>query len=179
MNTSTLAPNTEIVLRDSNGNVKPLFNANVLGKVTGLQIPGITGSFKNSLLSHNLITNVGHAAANGRMSNQGSYSTFVNIAIGTGTTAAAATDTTLGAEITGAGGGARGLATGISQVTTTVTGDTTQLVKTFSFTASYAITEEGIFDAASTGGNLLAHQVFSVINVNSGDSLTITHKYQS
>ena len=178
MNTSTLAPNTEIVLRDSNGNVKPLFNANVLGKVTGLQIPGITGSFKNSLLSHNLITNVGHAAANGRMSNQGSYSTFVNIAIGTGTTTAAATDTQLGAEITTLGG-SRGLATGISQVSTSVTGDTTQLVKTFSFTGSLAITEEGIFDAAVTGGNLLAHQVFSVINVNSGDSLTITHKYQS
>jgi hypothetical protein len=34
-------------------------------------------------------------------------------------------------------------------------------------------------DNASTGGNLLAHQVFAAINVASGDQLTITHKYST
>lgn len=130
-----------------------------------------------TLRTHNLITNVGHAAANGRMSNQGSYSPFVNLAIGTGTTAAAATDTALQTEIT-TGGGARGAATA-TQVTTTVTNDTTQLVKTWTFSSTFAVTEEGILDSATTGGSLLAHQVFSAINVANGDSLQVTHKYQT
>jgi hypothetical protein len=176
---NTFAPNTEIVLRDANGNVKPLFNANVLGKVTGLRIPGVTGSFKNSLLNHNLVTNAGHKAANAKISGQGSYGTFTTIALGIGATAAATADTQLGSEIT-TGGAARQVATGISKVTTSVTNDTTQLVSTFNFTASFAVTEEGILDSTTVSGStLLAHQVFGAINVNSGDSLTITHKYQS
>lgn len=127
------------------------------------------------LKTHNLITNAGHAAANGRMSNQGAYSPFVNIAIGTGTNAAAAADTTLQTEIT-TNGGQRGAATA-TQVTTSVTNDTTQLVKSFTFTGSFAVTEEGILDNATSGGTLLARQVFSPINVVSGDVLQFTHKY--
>lgn len=127
--------------------------------------------------THNLITNVAHAAANGRLSNQGSYSPFVNIAIGTGTNAAAAGDTALQTEIT-TNGGARGAATA-TQVTTSITNDTTQLVKVFTFTGSFAVTEEGILDSATSGGSLYAHQVFSVINVANGDSIQFTHKYQT
>jgi hypothetical protein len=137
----------------------------------------VTGNPSLVMRNHNLITNVGHAAANARMSGQGSYSTFVNLAIGTGTTAASATDTALQAEITTAGG-ARGAATA-TQVTTTVANDTTQLVKTWTFSGSFAVTEEGILDNASTGGSLLARQVFAVVNVASGDSLQITHRYSS
>jgi hypothetical protein len=129
------------------------------------------------LRSHNLITNVGHAAANGRMSNQGSYSPFVNLAIGIGTNAASASDTALQSEIS-TNGGARGAATA-TQVTTTVTNDTTQLVKTWNFTGSFAVTEEGILDNASSGGNLLARQVFSPVSVANGDALQVTHKYQT
>lgn len=145
---------TEITVRDANGNLKyPVIRHN------------------------NTITNVGHAAANGRISNQGSYSPFVNLAIGTGTQATPATSTALATEIT-TNGGARGAATA-TQVTTSVTNDTTQLVKTWTFTGSFAITEEGIFDNASSGGNMLAYQSFSAINVVSGDQLTVTHKVQS
>lgn len=140
-----------------------------------LRVPVVTGRSAFVLENHNLITNVGHAAANARLSGQGSYSTFVNVAIGTGATAPAVTDTALGTEIT-TGGGARGAATA-TQVTTTVTNDTTQLVKTFTFSASFAVTEEGILDNASTGGSLLARQTFAAVNVASGDSLQITHKY--
>ena len=129
------------------------------------------------LKTHNLITNVGHAAANGRMSNQGAYSPFVNIAIGIGVAAASASDTTLGSEIT-TNGGQRGAATA-TQVTTSVTNDTTQLVKTFTFTGTFAGTEEGILDNATSGGSLLARQVFSAINVISGDAIQFTHKYQT
>jgi hypothetical protein len=174
--------NTEFVLRDAHGRVKPLWNENALGRLLRragceLRVPRLTGAWRQSLLTHNLITNVGHAAANARMSGQGSYNAFVNLAIGTGTTAAAATDTALQTEIT-TGGGARGAATA-SQVTTTVTNDTTQLVKTWTFTSAFAVTEEGIFDNATSGGNLLAHQVFPAINVASGDSMTITHKFST
>ncbi|MGA2443687.1 MAG: hypothetical protein ABSH08_22255, partial [Tepidisphaeraceae bacterium] len=75
---------------------------------------------------------------------------------------------------------ARALVSGgnLTQVNTSVANDTTQLVHTWTFSATFAVTEEGILDAASTG-NLLARQVFSAINVVSGDSLTVTHKYQT
>lgn len=179
MDNLNLSPNTEIVLRDANGNVKPLFNPNVIGKITGLKIPGITGSFKNSLLNHNIITNTGHKFANGRIGGVAlGNGAFNVIGIGTGTTAAAATDTQLYSEIT-TGGGSRISATA-TQVTTSVTSDTTQLVASFTFSATFPVAEEGIFDSTTvSGSNILARQQFATINVNSGDSLTITHKYQS
>jgi hypothetical protein len=174
--------NTEIRLTGADGKPKRIWRENRLGRALRLagcelRIRGITGTLDYTATSHNLITNVGHAAANARISGQGSYNAFVNLAIGTGTTAAAVTDTALQTEIT-TNGGARGAATA-SQVTTSVTNDTTQLQKTWTFTGAFAVTEEGILDNASSGGNLLAHQVFSAINVASGDQLTITHKVQS
>lgn len=97
---------------------------------------------------------------------------FDYIAIGTGTPGA----TALGGEITSGGGERRGGAnvTG-TRVTTTVTNDTAQLVTTFTFTGSFAVTEEGIFNAAASG-TMLASQSFSAVNVVSGDTLQITHK---
>lgn len=175
-------PNTEIVLFGRDGQLKPLWQENLLGRLLRLagcevRLPHVTGISTLVMRNHNLITNVGHAAANARMSGQGSYATFVNLAIGTGTTAAAATDTALQTEIT-TGGGARGAATA-TQVTTTVTNDTTLLVKTWTFTAAFAVTEEGILDNATSGGNLLAHQVFAAINVASGDALQVSHRYNT
>lgn len=174
--------NTEIRLTGPNGQAKQLWNENALGRwlrLAGFEVrlPFVTGNRALIMRSHNLITNVGHAACNGKLSAQGSYGTFTSLAIGTGTTAAAVADTALQTEIT-TNGGARGAATA-TQVTTTVTNDTTQLVKTWTFSGSFAVTEEGILDQAVSGGNLLAHQVFAAVNVNSGDSLTITHKVQS
>jgi hypothetical protein len=174
--------NTAIQLFDKDGNVKLLWNENSLGKYFRkhgyeIRVPILTGLYGDFMLTHNLITSVGHAAANGRMSNQGSYSPFVNLAIGTGTTAAAAGDTALQTEITTAGG-ARGAATA-TQVTTSVTNDTTQLVKSWTFTGTFAVTEEGILDNGASAGSLLSHQVFSVVNVVPTDNLQITHKYQT
>jgi hypothetical protein len=145
--------NTEFRLFDANGNPKPLWNENRLGKALRLagremRIPFVTGRYGDVMYHHNLITNVGHAAANGKLTNQGGYGNFLNIAIGQGTETAAATDMALSYEIT-SNGGARGAATA-SQVTTTVTNDTAQLQKTFTVTAAFAVTEEGIFDSASS-----------------------------
>jgi len=96
---------------------------------------------------------------------------FRYIAIGTGTTSPSATDTALEGEV------ARASAS-VSQVTTDVDGDTLQLEATFSFSASYSITESGVFNADSDGV-MLARQTFPAINVVSGDQLTVRWKIQA
>jgi hypothetical protein len=123
----------------------------------------------------NVITNAGKAIVSGLMLVDVGGTAFDYIAIGEGTAAAAATDTALGSEIA-SGGGERGTGTG-TRTTTTTTNDTAQLVKTFTFTSSFAVTETGIFNASS-GPTLLARQVFAAVNVASGDTLTITWKIQ-
>lgn len=101
---------------------------------------------------------------------------FDYIALGSGTDAEDATDTALVTEIA-TNGGARATSTN-SQVTTTVTNDTAQFVKTFSFTGTLAINECGVFDAASTGVMLMRHKFTSTKNVEDGDSLELTIKMQ-
>ena len=98
---------------------------------------------------------------------------FDYIAVGTGTTAAAKTQTALVTEITEKGL-TRAAGTG-TVVTTTDTGDTFQLVNSFSPTSSYAVTESGVLNASSSG-EMLCRQTFSAINVTNGDTLTITWK---
>ena len=121
---------------------------------------------------HNLIPTAGKAATAGLL--VGIVTDFFDyLAIGTGTTAAAAGDTTLQTEIA-SGGGSRAAAT-LSRVTTSVTNDTAQLVYTWTFSSSFAVTECGVF-SASSGGTLLARQVFAALNVASGDTLAITYK---
>jgi len=120
-----------------------------------------------------MVTNAGKAGVASRINGAGSVPAFTYIAIGTGTTAAALTDTTLEAEITDAGG-ERASAT-CTRVTTDVTDDTAQDVVTFNFTGTKAVTEAGVLSAASSGV-LLCRQVFTAVNVASGDSLQITFK---
>lgn len=67
----------------------------------------------------------------------------------------------------------------VSVITTTVTNDTLQIVGTLTAAAARAITELGIFDAAGSGsppsgGNMCFYGSFSVINLNTGDSITFT-----
>lgn len=173
--------NVEYVLRDKDGKVKKLFQPNMIYRSLmkagilpmGLTL-GVLGHFADKLVISNLVVNAGLAGAAGRLNGSGSPAAFTYIALGTGTTAAAATDTALEAEIT-TNGGERAAATP-SLVTTTVANDTAQLQKTFTFTGSLAITESGVLNAASTGV-LLARQVFSTINVANLDSLQITWKF--
>lgn len=125
---------------------------------------------------HNLITSAGKALVAGLIVVDVGGTAFDYIAIGTGTTAAAAGDTALETEITTNGGERRGGAnvTG-SRVTTTVANDTSQWSTTFTFTGSFAVTEAGVLNDPSAG-TLLCHQVFAAINVISGDSLQIVWK---
>jgi len=101
------------------------------------------------------------------------HTAFDYIGVGTGTTAATATDTTLETEIT-ENGLTRAAGTG-TNITDAVAYDTFQLVKSFSPTSTYAVTESGVLNASSSGV-LLCHQTFSAINVTNGDTLTITWK---
>lgn len=95
---------------------------------------------------------------------------MTHMAVGTGVTAAAAANTALGTE------SARVALTSATNVTTTVTNDSVQYVATFNpGTGTAALTEAGIFNAASAG-TMLCRTVFAVINKGALDTLTITWK---
>lgn len=86
-----------------------------------------------------------------------------HMAIGSGTTSAAAGDTALGSELGR-----------VSLTSTTVTNNTVAYVATFGAgTGTGAVTEAGILNAGS-GGTLLCRTVFPVVNKQSGDSMTVT-----
>ena len=86
-----------------------------------------------------------------------------HMAIGTGTSAAAAGDTALGTE-----------AARQALTSTTVTTNEVAYVTSFAAgTGTGAITEAGLLNAAS-GGTLLCRTVFSVVNKGADDSMTIT-----
>lgn len=122
----------------------------------------------------NLIVDSGAAAVAGLIIQVGSTSPFSYIAIGEGNTAATGGNTTLETEIT-TGGGARALAS-LSRVTTDISNDTAQLIKTFTFTSSFGVVEAGVFDSAATSATMLCRQTFTAIPVVSTDSLEVTYK---
>lgn len=175
--------NVEYVLRDKFGNIKPIFQENrffrfllKIGLISphAPKIPFLFGHWALSKNLANLVTSAGKAGVASRINGAGAEAAFTYIAMGTGTTAAAAGDTALQTELA-TSGLSRANATA-SRVTTTVTNDTAQLVNTFSVTGTQAVTESGVLNAASTG-TLLARQVFSAINVVNGDSLQVTWKF--
>lgn len=178
-----LRENVEYVLRDKYGRIKPIFQENALfrfllkhGIVSPLfpKLPVILGRWQTVRTITNLVVDAGKAGVASRINGAGAEAAFTYIAIGTGAVAPAAGDTALGAEIT-TGGGARAAATA-SRVTTDTTNDTAQLQHTFNFTAGFAVTESGAFNASSAG-TMLARQTFSAINVANGDSLQVTWKF--
>lgn len=133
------------------------------------------GNLIETVQTPNLITTVGKqevACLIGTDITSGKTA-FDYIAVGTGTTAATATNTTLGTETTNSGL-TRATGTG-TNVTTTTAYDTFQLLKSFSVTGTVAVTESGVLNAASAG-TLLCRQTFSAINVANGDTLQITWK---
>jgi hypothetical protein len=100
---------------------------------------------------------------------------------GTGAGTAAVADTTLFAEkaldLT-ATTGTRTAATS-SQVTTTVTNDTYQLVAAMTATGAGTVTNAGAFDSSTIGaGNLFLKGDFTGIALNIGDAITFTAKLQ-
>lgn len=111
----------------------------------------------------NLITNVGRNAIVERLDSSPATSQPTHMAIGTGTTAAAAGDTALVTELD-------------RNALTSNTSSANVLTMVGDWAAgdgTGAITEAGVFNAA-TGPSLYARAVFSVINKAAGDTLQIT-----
>lgn len=104
--------------------------------------------------------------------NDSSATSMNRVAWGTGAGTAASADTTLFTEA----GETR--ATGaITQQTTTITGDTYQVIGTLTSTSNKTITNAGLFDAASAG-NLLIKGDFTGIPLLTNDSIEFTFKLQ-
>lgn len=133
------------------------------------------GNLIETVETPNALTNSGFTEVAGLFCSDqaASYTAFDYIAVGTGTTAATATDTQLETEET-ENGLTRAAATG-TLATVNVSDDTAQFVKSFSVTGSVAVTESGVFNDSSAG-TMLCRQTFSAINVADGDTLQITWK---
>jgi hypothetical protein len=119
-----------------------------------------------------LLVNTGKAVVTNRIKNGATGATEPNyVAWGTGAGTAALTDTTLFTET-----GTRVAGTS-TQVTTTTTNDTYQVVATQTAGGALAITNAGLFDAL-TSGNLFVKGDFTTINLTTGDSIQFTFKTQ-
>lgn len=116
----------------------------------------------------NIIVNAGFDFICDAINSSGRGAVMGYIGVGTGTTAAAAGDTGLQTPL-----GSRAAST---YAHTTGTKVFTQSVVLAAGVATGAITEAGVFNAAS-GGTMLDRVVFSAINKAAGDSLTITFTF--
>lgn len=123
----------------------------------------------------NLITNIGKAEFAGLVANLGSLTAPSFIALGSSTPTVSPTDTTLATEINTNGLG-RAAAT-VTRVTTSVTNDTIQYVKTFSVTGTTTVNEIGIFDALSVG-NMITHALTGTNSLVNGNSYVVTYQIQ-
>ncbi len=121
------------------------------------------GKVKQSQEIPNLVVDTGLAFIASRMKDT-TDAAMSHMAVGSGTTAAAAGNTALQTQI-----GSR-----VSLTSTTVTANEIEYVATFSAgTGTGAVTEAGIFNA-STSGTMLCRTVFSVVNKGADDTLQIT-----
>ena len=134
-------------------------------KVTGglkVEVKDKDGNLKQKQEVKNLVVDTGLDYIASRMKDA-SATAMSHMAIGTGSTAAAAGNTALGSE-----------AARQALTSTTVTSNAVAYVASFAAgTGTGAITEAGILNAAS-GGTLLCRTVFSVVNKGASDSMTIT-----
>ena len=122
------------------------------------------GTVKHEQEVKNLVVTTGLGFIASRMAGT-SAAVMSHMAIGTGSTAAAAGNTTLGTE------SAR-----VALASTTPSGAAVAYVATFPAgtpASLAAITEAGLFNASSAG-TMLCRTVFSVVNKDVGDTMSIT-----
>lgn len=124
-------------------------------------------------VSENLTPNTGLAAFIKNIGGDGSTAGFTYLALGTGTTTAAATDTGLETEITDSG--LERAAATVSYETTTTTGDTLQLVKSFTATGPKSVAEIGILNDATTG-SLGGRVVKTAVPLEADDIYAVTYQ---
>ncbi len=134
-------------------------------KLTGelrITVTNPEGNITQETVIPNLVVTSGKNYIASRMKDA-SATAMSHMAIGTGSTAAAAGNTALGSE-----------AGRVALTSTTVTNNAVAYVATFAAgTGTGAITEAGLFNASSSG-TLLCRTVFSVINKGAADTLGIT-----
>jgi hypothetical protein len=142
VDTLALAGNLSIVVRDKDGNIK------------------------DQRLVDNLVVNTGLAFIISRMVGT-TKGVMSHMALGSGATAAAAGDTTLGSQL-----GSR-----VALDSSTISGSNSEkviYVCTFGAGAGTgAVTEAGIFNAG-TSGDMLCRTVFSVVNKGADDTMVVT-----
>ena len=137
-------------------------SSKVTGMVNVVVRDEITGAIKQEFTVPNLVVDTGLAYIAGRMKDT-SDAAMTHMAVGTDNTAAAAGNTALGSQLD------------IQALTsTTVTANSVAYVATYAAgTGTGALTEAGIFNAASSG-TMLCRTVFAVINKGAADSMTVT-----
>jgi len=110
----------------------------------------------------NLVVTAGKGYVASRMKDA-SATAMSHMAIGSGSTAAAASDTALGSQLGR-----------VALTSTTVSSAVVTYVASFpAGTGTGAVTEAGILNASS-GGTMLCRTVFSVVNKGASDSMTVT-----
>lgn len=142
-------------------------NTNDNLKVSGalrVVLTGADGKVKDERDLKNLVVNTGLNFIASRMK-EATATVMSHMALGTGTTAAAAGNTGLEAEISGAR---------VALTSTTVTANQVTYIASFAAgVGTGAVTESGILNAASSG-TMLCRTVFPVVNKQAGDSMTVT-----
>jgi len=128
---------------------------------------GPDGEVKEEREVHNLVTDVGCAHIADQLASSHDESEMSHMAIGTGTNAPAAGDTTLQTELDRNALTSRTQGAGASDHQVVYVGDWA------AGDGTGAITEAGILNNSS-GGTLLARTTFSVINKGASDTLEIT-----
>ena len=122
-----------------------------------------SGKQKENFTIPNLVVTTGLAYIASRMKDA-TATAMTHMAVGTGSTAAAAGNTALETQL-----GSR-----VALTSTTVTSNSIAYVASFGAgVATGALTEAGIFNA-STSGTMLCRTVFAVINKGAADTMTIT-----
>ena len=123
------------------------------------------GEVKELREGPNTIMNLGIAEVTALMLTDVGGVAFDYLAIGTGTDAPNATDTSMYAETY------RQAGTG-SQVTDAIESDSARLTTSVAITDSGDITEVGIFNSSSTGV-MLARTTFSAVSTSNGDTVNL------
>lgn len=139
-----------------------LENLKVKGRLN-IVLKNSAGEVKDTREVDNLVVNTGLAFITSRMGGT-SESVMSHMAIGEGTTAAAAGNTDLESIL------------GSREALDSTTPSTNTIVYVASFEAGEGtgeVTEAGIFNA-STAGTMLCRTVFSVVNKGADDTMTIT-----
>lgn len=139
-----------------------LDNMKAKGKV-GIVLKDKTGAIKEEREIPNLVVDAGLDFIASRMGGTSS-AVMSHMGLGSDNTAAAAGNTALGAQL-----GSR-----VGLTSSTVTDNTIQYIATFGAgEGTGAVVEAGIFNDA-TAGDMLCRTVFSVVNKDADDTLSVT-----